>query len=109
MSSHNPPLTCPQVKRILRNLGFTPRPKKAGRGSHENWVKQNPFRKVTVDCPKQPFSQDLIKSMAAQAGVSKRQFYAALDKKQARKVLDRLKAQHDRIQDPSHAEKDPDI
>jgi hypothetical protein len=33
---------------------------------------------VTVDGPKAPFSQILIRSMAHQAGVSKKEFYAAL-------------------------------
>jgi hypothetical protein len=33
--------------------------------------------KVTVDCPKEPFTGDLVAWMARQAGVSKREFYAA--------------------------------
>lgn len=80
MSSKHPPLTCKEVKRILANLGFAPRP---GRGtSHEQWVNDADGRrfKVTVDCPKQPFSHILIQSMANQAGVSKAEFYAALDR-----------------------------
>jgi len=36
--------------------------------------------KVTVDCPKQPFTDFLVKSMASQAGVSVRDFYKALEK-----------------------------
>jgi len=36
--------------------------------------------KVTVDCLKSPFSPDLISSMHKQAGVSKKEFYAALRK-----------------------------
>lgn len=78
MTSINPPLTYKEVKKILRNLGFEPRPKKSS--SHEQWVKKekNTLYKVTVDCPKQPFGHDLIKSMAKQAGVSKKQFYAVL-------------------------------
>ena len=42
--------------------------------SHEDWVSNagGYFRKVTVDCPKAPFSQDLISSMARQAGVNKK-------------------------------------
>lgn len=74
------PLTCKQVKEILVNLGFSPRPQKGT--SHEQWVKTDNDRryKVTVDCPKSPFSQDLISSMAKQAGVSKKEFYAALGK-----------------------------
>jgi predicted RNA binding protein YcfA (HicA-like mRNA interferase family) len=77
MAKHRP-LTCKQVKTILKNLGFEPRPQK--RTSHEQWVKDYGGKryKVTVDCPKEPFTQDLIRSMAHQAGVSKRAFYAAL-------------------------------
>lgn len=68
------PLTCKEVKQILKNMGFTFRNQE---GSHENWVRSEPvpFRKVTVDCPKSPFSQDLITFMARQAGVSKKEFY----------------------------------
>ncbi|MCX7183963.1 MAG: type II toxin-antitoxin system HicA family toxin [Nitrosospira sp.] len=80
MSGAHPPLTCKDVKKILAALGFSPRPKKGT--SHEQWVKQtggNLF-KVTVDCPNAPFSQDLIGSMARQAGVTKKQFYAMLKK-----------------------------
>lgn len=78
MSGIFPPLTCKQVKQILLTLGFSPRPQKGT--SHEQWVKTDGVRffKVTVDCPKAPFSQDLISSMAKQAGVSKKDFYAAL-------------------------------
>jgi predicted RNA binding protein YcfA (HicA-like mRNA interferase family) len=74
------PLTCQEVKTILRNLGFEPRPQKGI--SHEHWVKHEGGRiyKVTVDCPKAPFSHDLIRWMARQAGVSKKAFYEALDK-----------------------------
>lgn len=80
MSGAHPPLTYTQVIQILRALGFAQRPTKAT--SHEQWVKEGPpFRKVTVDKPKSPFSQDLIKSMANQAGVSKKDFYAALRKR----------------------------
>lgn len=80
MSGVFPPLTCKDVKRILKNLGFSPRP---GKGtSHEQWVKYDEagklLGKVTVDCPKAPFSHILIDSMATQAGVSKRVFYANL-------------------------------
>ncbi len=41
--------------------------------SHEHWVKKVGDRlyKVTVDCPKSPFGDTLVKSMANQAGVSK--------------------------------------
>lgn len=75
MSGAHPPLTCKDVKIILKKLGFAPRPQKGT--SHEQWVKidGNRIHKVTVDCPKSPFSQDLIASMARQAGVSKKEFY----------------------------------
>ena len=75
MSGEYPPLTCKDVKRILKNLGFNPRPQKGT--SHEQWVKHvdGKLFKVTVDCPKAPFSQDLIKYMAAQAGMTKAEFY----------------------------------
>lgn len=72
------PLTCKEVKAILTNLRFRYRNTEV---SHEQWVPidpQAPFRKVTVDCPKAPFSQDLIGFMHRQAGVSKKAFYAAL-------------------------------
>jgi hypothetical protein len=77
MSGQQPPLTCAEFKTILGRLGFSKRPMKSGT-SHEDWVKTDEngrFYKVTVDCPKAPFSQDLIKSMAKQAGVTKRQIY----------------------------------
>ncbi len=74
------PLTCKEVKSILKNLGFYLRDTV---GSHENWVPKDPnvdFRKVTVDCPKAPFSPILVGFMHKQAGVTKKQFYAALGK-----------------------------
>jgi hypothetical protein len=60
----------------LGQLGFELRPKKSGT-SHEDWVKKHEgrFYKVTVDCPKAPFSPDLISSMAHQAGVTKGVIY----------------------------------
>jgi predicted RNA binding protein YcfA (HicA-like mRNA interferase family) len=78
MARHHP-LTCKEVKRILKNLGFELRPRKGT--SHEQWVKDdNGCRyKVTVDCPKAPFSPDLITYMARQAGVTKKDFYNSLE------------------------------
>ena len=80
MSGAFPPLSCKDVKRILKKLGFAQRPSKGT--SHEQWVKYSDdgklLGKVTVDCPKQPFGPDLLSSMAKQAGVSKKDFYAAL-------------------------------
>lgn len=76
MSAHHPPLTCDEFKAILGKLGFAQRAKKSGT-THEDWVAtiDGRFRKVTVDCPKAPFSQDLITSMAKQAGVTKKIIY----------------------------------
>ena len=60
MSGVYPPLTCKEVKSILAKLGFVPRPRTGS--SHEQWVKTvgGSLYKVTVDCPKAPFSQDLV-------------------------------------------------
>ena len=75
MSTHHPPLTCAEFKAILSKLGFKARAMRSGT-SHEDWVKDDGrFYKVTVDCPKAPFTQDLISSMAKQAGVTKQQIY----------------------------------
>jgi hypothetical protein len=63
---------------LLRLLGFEERPRKSG-SSHQDFVRQarGKFCKVTVDCPKAPFDQFLISSMANQAGLTKKEFYAA--------------------------------
>ena len=76
MSGQHPPISCSDFKDILSALGFKPKPKKSGT-SHEDWVAtfRDKYRKVTVDCPKAPFSQDLISSMARQAGVTKKEIY----------------------------------
>ncbi len=76
MSGQHPPISCADFKAILKQLGFAPRPKKSGT-SHEDWVGNTGgrFRKVTVDCPKAPFGQGLISSMAHQAGVTKKRIY----------------------------------
>ncbi len=77
MSGEQPPITCKELKAILIYLGFV---FDSQRGSHEQWVliKNNRKYKVTVDCPKSPFSQTLIKSMADQAGKTKKDFYQIL-------------------------------
>ena len=77
MSGEYPPITCKELKTILMYLSFYA---DTQRGSHEQWVliKQGKKYKVTVDCPKSPFSQTLIKSMASQAGKTKKDFYAIL-------------------------------
>lgn len=79
MSGHYPPITCKELKAILKHLGFS---LESTSGSHEQWTKVAGGRKhkVTVDCPKSPFTQTLIKSMAGQAGVTKQDFYRILKK-----------------------------
>jgi predicted RNA binding protein YcfA (HicA-like mRNA interferase family) len=77
MSGEYTPITCKELKAILAYMGFAFDTQK---GSHEQWVliKDKRKYKVTVDCPKAPFSQTLIKSMAEQAGVKKKDFYRIL-------------------------------
>ncbi|EOX9028463.1 type II toxin-antitoxin system HicA family toxin [Pseudomonas aeruginosa] len=71
------PLTYREVTGVLKKLGFTLRNQE---GSHEQWVREgSPFRKVTVDKPKSPFHGDLIRYMALQAGVTKKEFYSLVD------------------------------
>lgn len=79
MSGEYPPITCKELKAILAYLGFVFDTQK---GSHEQWimVKNKIKYKVTVDCPKSPFHHDLIKSMATQAGCTKKDFYRILKK-----------------------------
>ncbi|MDQ2139897.1 type II toxin-antitoxin system HicA family toxin [Alcaligenaceae bacterium B3P038] len=77
MSGVYHPLTYRQVIQILVALGFSQRPNKGT--SHEQWVKTEPsFFKVTVDKHESPFDAFLISSMARQAGVTKKEFYAIL-------------------------------
>lgn len=77
MSGQHPPLTCKDVKRALKVLGFV---YQRTEGSHEHYTGmfRGRFRLVTVDCPKAPFSQDLIASMANQAGLTKKELYAVV-------------------------------
>lgn len=70
------PVKCNQVKNLLRNIGF--QKVKTNKGSHEKW-RHDDFRgerrNVTVDCPKAPFDDFLMGSMAKQAGCNKRDFW----------------------------------
>lgn len=71
------PLTAREVRKILGNLGFHHR---STEGGHEQWINTDPFRKVTLSAHNQPFKDRLVDFMAAQAKVSVREFYAALEK-----------------------------
>lgn len=67
------PPNCKQIKNALKKAGFEFVKQE---GSHEKYAKTNSKGKrlvVTVDCPKAPFSDTLVSSMAAQAGMSKRE------------------------------------
>ena len=63
MSSEHPPLTDKQVIAALLMLGFAFRKATSGT-SHDSYIGmfRGQFRKVTVDCPKSPFGQDLVVS-----------------------------------------------
>jgi predicted RNA binding protein YcfA (HicA-like mRNA interferase family) len=65
--------------RALRNLGFEQQPQRGG--SHEKWICHRDGRPwiVTLDCHDGEVSAKNVKSMIAQAGVSKRQWYEAAD------------------------------
>ena len=77
MSGQHPPLDCRQVKSILKHYGFRLRNQV---GSHEQWVGKvgGRFRKVTVDCPKEPFTRDLLNFMIEQSGLTRKQWYEAV-------------------------------
>ena len=78
MSRWKRPLTAREVRLILKALNFEHR---STAGGHEQWVRETPppFRKVTLAAHLQPFVDTLVRYMAAQAGVSVREFYAALE------------------------------
>ena len=86
------PPTCNQVKRALKNMGF--RGEKQKGTSHEHYKKEvgDMLYKVTVDCPNAPFSNDLVKSMSSQAGVSKRVFLQYCNDKKKKEDPHLLKA-----------------
>lgn len=71
-------LNCRDVKTILKSLGFK---FDRQRGSHEQWkcFVEGELRLVTVDCPKAPFGDGLIKAMVRQSGYSIDEWYKQLD------------------------------
>lgn len=77
MSGQNPPLSCKDIKRALIALGLA-HVRTVGSHEHYTGMFRGRFRLVTVDCPKAPFSQDLIGSMASQAGLTKKELYAVV-------------------------------
>ena len=69
------PLTYQEVVRALKRMGFEMKPKTAT--AHEQWIRVDGRGKllVTVDKHNAPFSRDLIRSMAKQAGMSVKEFF----------------------------------
>ncbi len=70
-----PPLTPAQVRDILQRHGFALR---GTEGSHEQWVHDSVNgkpRHVTVDSGYREFDDDRIKTMIAQSGLSREEFY----------------------------------
>lgn len=78
MSAQHPPVTCKEFKSVLKSLGFEPA--SAGSTSHEQWKGKHAGKRrlVTVDCPKAPFTRDLLRRMLEQLGMSKAEFYQRL-------------------------------
>ncbi len=70
------PLTYKEVIFGLGLMGFVLKPKTGS--SHEQWIRKTDSNKwvVTVDKHHAPFSRDLLKSMARQAGLDARKFHA---------------------------------
>lgn len=78
MGGRHRSLTSAEVVTAITLLGFA---YKETRGGHANYIStaRGKFRKVTVSGHLAPFSQDLIGAMAFQAGVTKKELYAAVD------------------------------
>ena len=73
-------VTHKEAVKALKSLGFEKKKSKAT--SHEQWEKlcpgQNPARrKVTLDAHNSPYHRELLRSIIAQSGVSKKEFYEA--------------------------------
>lgn len=86
MGKGRPQLTHIEVERGLAALGFEAVNQKGT--SHRQWKMyfRGKLRKVTVDPPKSPFSNDLITFMARQAGLSKKEFYVMCSKDGAKNL-----------------------
>lgn len=80
MSTRERPVKDDEFKKVLAYLDFSCREKKGS--SHEQWVKGKgrEFCRVTVDSHHSPYHRNLLKVMLHQAGISKKDFFAILDK-----------------------------
>lgn len=79
MGGNYPPLNRRQVEKILKALGFTPKPQRSGT-THTQWEGYacGKRRIVTVDDlggANKTYGWPLLASMIRQSGVSKEQFY----------------------------------
>ena len=70
------PVKAREMKCVLRHLGFKPKPRTGT--SHEKWTDGS--RLVVVDSHHQPYHRGLLKQMLNQMGLSKKDFFALLDK-----------------------------
>lgn len=84
--SGKPQLKVSDVERGLRSAGFKPLPQSAT--SHIKWVRQtkNTRYSVTVDANNEPFGHQMVSYMAAQAGMSVKQFYELCSKDGSKKA-----------------------
>lgn len=69
-----------EAVRALRNLGFELQPQRGG--SHQKWICHRDGQPwiVTLDSHNGEVSAKNVKSMIAQAGVTKREWFAAADR-----------------------------
>jgi predicted RNA binding protein YcfA (HicA-like mRNA interferase family) len=74
------PLVCRLVERALRNLGFVEDKHKGTSHRQFRKIVNGHLFKVTLDCHRGEVSANNIRSMIKQAGVSKSEFYTAVDK-----------------------------
>lgn len=67
-----PELSYKEIVTGLKKLGFYQLPNKST--GHEQWVKDTPYRKVTVSKHLAPFDKKMVKFMADQAGLPVKEF-----------------------------------
>lgn len=81
MGGNYPPLNRRQVEKILKALGFIPKPQRSGT-THTQWEGYTGGKRriVTVDDlgTNKTYGRSLLASMIRQSGVSKEQFYTHL-------------------------------
>ena len=75
------PLKCGLVEAIIRSFGFEERTSSSGT-SHRQFtcIRDGVFRKVTLDCHRGEVKANDVKSIISQMGVSKKEFWALVEK-----------------------------